>query len=144
MVAVPSFKSAFGEFDFTKIMGDFKFPMIDVETVMETHRRNFQALTAANQSVFEAFKGIAQRQADMAKAAVEDFSKVGSELIAAGSIEEKTARNAELMKKGYETAIANARELADLYAKGNAEAFEAINKRIGEALDEFKGAALKK
>ena len=144
MVAVPSFKYPFADFDFTNVVGDFKLPMLDVESLIEAQRRNVQAFTAANQTVFEVYKGIAQRQADMAKVALEDLSKAGSDMIAAGSIEEKTAKNADLVKKTYESAIANAKELAELYVKGHAEAFETINKRVSEALDEMKVVSFKK
>ena len=143
-MAVSTFKSPFGDFDFTKVLGEFKVPMLDVESFIDLQRRNVQALTAANQTAFETFKGIAQRQADMLKAAMEDFSKAGSEFFAVGTIEEKTAKNADLVKKSYETAIANMKELADLYAKGNADAFEAINKRVTEALEEIKALTAKK
>jgi phasin family protein len=143
-MAVSPFKSPFGDFDFTKVLGEFKVPMLDVESFIDLQRRNVQAITAANQTAFEAFKGIAQRQADMLKVAMEDFSKAGSEFFAVGTIEEKTAKNADLVKKSYETSIANMKELAELYAKGNADAFEAINKRVTEALDEIKALTAKK
>jgi phasin family protein len=143
-MAVSPFKSPFGDFDFTKVLGEFKVPMLDVESFIDLQRRNVQAFTVANQTAFEAFKGIAQRQADMLKVAMEDFSKAGSEFFAVGTLEEKTAKNADLVKKSYETSIANMKELAELYAKGNADAFEAINKRVTEALEEVKALTSKK
>jgi phasin family protein len=143
-MAVSPFKSPFGDFDFTKVLGEFKVPMLDVESFIDLQRRNVQAFTVANQTAFEAFKGIAQRQADMLKVAMEDFSKASSELFAVGTLEEKTAKNADLVKKSYETSIANMKELAELYAKGNADAFEAINKRVTEALEEIKALSAKK
>lgn len=144
MVGMTAFKNPFADFDFTKVVGEFKFPMLDVDSLVDLQRRNMQAFTAANQTAFESFRAIAQRQADMLKLALEDISKAGGELFSAGSVEEKAVKNADLVKKTYETAIANMKELSELYAKGNADAFEAINKRVTEALEEIKGIALKK
>ena len=47
MYATGAFKNPFADFDFSKFAGDFKFPMINVETVVEATRKNFAALTAA-------------------------------------------------------------------------------------------------
>ncbi len=144
MVGMTAFKNPFTDFDFSKVVGEFKFPMIDVDSLVDLQRRNMQAFTAANQTAFEAFRAIAQRQADMLKVGLEDLSKASGEMFAAGSLEEKAVKNADLVKKTYETAIANMKELSELYAKGNADAFEAINRRVTEALEEVKGITLKK
>ena len=39
-----SFKYPFADFDFSKIAGEFKFPMVNVESVVEASRKNFAAL----------------------------------------------------------------------------------------------------
>lgn len=139
-----AFKNPFAEVDFTKIVGDFKFPMMNVETLVEAQRKNIAVITAANQSAFEAFKGIAQRQVDMVKASMEDFSRAASEVMSAATVEEKAAKQADVVKAAYANAIANAKELGDLYAKTNTEAFDSINKRVVEVFDEVKALVAKK
>jgi phasin family protein len=144
MYANGGFKNPFTDFDFTKIAGEFKLPSINVETVVETTRKNFAALTSANTTAVESMKAIAQRQGDMVRAAMEDLSKHGSEVLAAATIEEKAVKQIDFAKKSYETAIANTKELADLYSKGHAEAFAAISNRVAEITDEVKAAFARK
>ena len=72
-------------------------------------------------------KTIAQRQGDMVRAAMEDFSKHGSDVLGAATVEEKAAKQIDFAKKSYEAAIANTKELADLYSKGQTEAFAALS-----------------
>lgn len=138
------FKNPFTDFDFTKIAGEFKLPTVNVETLVETGRKNFAAMTTAGTTTVEAMKTIAQRQGDMFRAAMEDFSKHGSEVLAAATVEEKAAKQIDFVKKSYDTVLANTKELADLYTKGQSEAFETLNARIAELTDEVKSAIAKK
>ena len=134
-----TFKNPF-DFDFTKIAGAFNFPMVNVENVVETGRKNFAAFTTASTATVELMKAIAQRQGDMVRAAMEDFSKHGSEVLAAATIEEKAAKQIDFAKKSYDAAIANTKELADLYTKGQTEAFETLSARVAELTEEVKAA----
>ncbi|HSH99274.1 MAG TPA: TIGR01841 family phasin [Reyranella sp.] len=140
MYANSAFKNPFADFDFTKIAGQFNLPVVGVETVVETSRKNFAAMTTASTAAVEAMKTIAQRQGDMVRAAMEDFSKHGSEVLAAATIEEKAAKQIDFAKKSYELAVANTKELADLYTKGHAEAFETLSARVAELTEEVKAA----
>ncbi len=139
-----AFKNPFADYDFSKIAGQFNFPVVGVETIVETSRKNFAAMTTASTATVEAMKTIAQRQGDMVRAAMEDFSKHGSEVLAAATIEEKAAKQIDFAKKAYDVAIANTKEIADLYTKSQAEAFEALSARVAELTDEVKAAIAKK
>ena len=144
MYANGTFKNPFTDFDFTKIAGEFKLPTVNVETVVETARKNFTAMTTANTAAVETMKTIAQRQGDMVRAALEDFSKHGSEVLAAATVEEKAIKQIDFMKKSYETAFANTKELADLYSKSQADALAALSLRVSELTEEVKAAIAKK
>jgi phasin family protein len=144
MFASGAFKNPFTDFDFSKFAGEFKFPTLNVESIVETNRKNFAAMTSASSSAVESLKAIAQRQGDMLRAAMEDFSRHGSEVLAAATVEEKAAKQIDFAKKSYDAALANTRELADLYTKGQTEAFAALNERVAELTDEVKAAIAKK
>jgi len=140
MYATGAFKNPFADFDFSKIAGQFNFPVVGVETLVETSRKNFAAMTTASTAAVELVKTIAQRQGDMVRAAMEDFSKHGSEVLAAATIEEKAAKQIDFAKKSYDAATANTKELADLYTKGQTEAFETLSARVAELTEEVKAA----
>jgi len=48
------------------------------------------------------------------------------------------ARQAELVKKSYERAVANIKDLSDLIQRSNAEALQVLSARFKEAMDEVK------
>ena len=124
--------------DFTQIMDQFQFPGIDPQIFVNAQRRNFEALTAANQLAAEGLREVARRQSEIVREGVEVYAGAVREMLATGDAEDKAARQAELAKAGYETAVANAQELSQLMVKAQSEAFEVINKRVTEGLDEFK------
>ena len=130
MYANTAFKNPFADFDFSKIAGEFKLPTVNVESMVETGRKNFAAMTTASTAAVESMKAIAQRQGDMIRAAMEDLSKHGSDVMSAATIEEKAAKQIDFAKKSYELAVANTKELTDLYTKSSTEAFEALSARV--------------
>ncbi|KAF0097258.1 MAG: phasin family protein [Reyranella sp.] len=144
MYANGAFKNPFADFDFSKISGEFKLPTVNVETFVETARKNFATMTSLNTAAVEQMKTIAQRQGDMVRAAMEDFSKHGSEVLAAATVEEKAAKQIDFIKKSYDSAITNTKELADLYTKGQADAVTALSARVAELTEEVKAAIAKK
>ena len=144
MYANGAFKNPFADFDFTKIAGEFKIPTVNVETMVETGRKNFAAMSTLSTSTVESIKAIATRQGDMFRSAMEDFSKHGSDVLAASTIEEKAAKQIDFAKKSYELAVANTKELADLYTKSSTEAFAALSHRVSELTEEVKAAIAKK
>ena len=144
MYANGTFKNPFADYDFSKIAGEFKLPTVNVESVVETARKNFAAMTTANTAAVEAIKTIAQRQGDMVRAAMEEFSRHGSDVMAAATVEEKAVKQIDFAKKSYETALANSKDLAGMVGKSQTEAFEALSARVAELTEEVKAAIAKK
>jgi len=135
------FKSAnpFAEMDLTKVMSGFKVPGLNVEALVNTQRKNFEAMAAANQLAIEGFQAVARRQGDIVREAIEAMTKAGQEMANASQTPDaRVAKQAELAKVGYEKTLSNLRELSEMMVKSNSEAFGVINKRVTEALDEVK------
>jgi phasin family protein len=129
--------------DVSKLMSEFKLPGVDVESVLASQQKNIQALTAANQLAIEGFQAVVRRQSEIVRQTMEQTSSMMTELMAAGSPEDKVAKQADLVKLAFEKALSNARELAELVAKSNSEAAEVINKRVSESLEEVKAVVTK-
>ena len=129
--------------DVSKLMSEFKLPGVDVEFVLASQQKNIQALTAANQLAFEGFQAVVRRQSEIVRQTMEQTSSMVTELMAAGSPEDKVAKQADLVKLAFEKALSNARELAELVAKSNSEAADVINKRVSESLEEVKAVVAK-
>jgi phasin family protein len=65
------------------------------------------------------------------------------DMMANRSAEGMPQRQADMAKKSFEAAIANARELAEISSRANTEAMDLINKRFTESMEEMKSLAPK-
>lgn len=134
----------FFETEVGKAFAGFAFPSFDVESVIAAQRKNFDALTQANQVAVDGIQALVKRQVEIVSAAIEEASTAVKELTAPGGAEEKLAKNTELAKASYEKALAATRELAELVTKTQDEAFGVLNKRFTESFEEFKDFAAKR
>lgn len=132
-------KFDFSKFDMSKMLGDVKIPGFDMQAIMDAQRKNIEALTAANQAAVQGMQAVAQRQAEILSQSMNEVSSVAQQLAGAGNPQEMTAKQAELVRKAFEQALANMRELAEMVSKSNTEAFAIINKRVTESMQELKG-----
>jgi len=134
----------FPEVDLTKVMADFRLPTVDVEAVVASQRKNIEALTQANQLAVEGVQAVARRQVEIARQAVEEYTSLLRDLSAPVAPEDRLAKQVDVVKGAVEKGLANARELAELATKANTEAFNVINKRFTEGLDEVRDFAKKR
>jgi len=139
------FQSEFNRWagDFAKYFTNSKMPAFDFDAVFAAQRKNVEAFSAANQAAFEGYKAIAKRQAEIARQAFEDFSKVSKEMTAVGTAEEKMAKHADAAKAAFEQAIENLRETVETLQKSQAEALDVISKRVVANFDETKALLAK-
>jgi phasin family protein len=139
-------KNPFAHFEaeMKKMMGDFKMPGIDVNSLMESQRRNMEALTEANKLSLEAMQAIAKRQSEVLNQFAEELNRTVREMMTGGSPETKMARQAEIAKDGYERTVAHMREMGEMIQRANTEAFNVLNQRFSASLDEVRGVLDKK
>jgi phasin family protein len=134
-------KNAFFDMDVGKSFANFSLPGLDAETMMATQRKNLEALTQANQLAVEGVQAVTRRQVELAREAFQGASDLIRDMVQPSAPEERFAKQAELAKQAFEKGVANAREIAEMFAKANIEAFEIISKRVSEGFDEFREQA---
>lgn len=128
----------FLDMDFTKMLQDYKFPGVDMEKVLSSQQKNIEALTKANQVAFEGAQAIARRQSDIMRQMMEEMSKMTRDIMDTNQPQDRMTKQAEVVKAAFENSLKNMKEISEMAAKSNTEAFDLINKRIGEVLDEFQ------
>jgi phasin family protein len=119
-------------FDFTKMLQQFKIPGVDFSSIVERERKNIEALAEANRIAFEGWQNLVRRQSEI----LQDSMK--------RAVEESRNQNAlkngaELARSAFETALGNMRELAEMAAKSQRDAFEVIRKRVEENMNALRG-----
>ena len=133
-----------GDFDFARMFADMKFPpMLDLEAFTTATRRNIEAFTAANRVALEGAQAVARRHMEIMQQSMTDMSEAMRSLAGAETPQARAARQADMVKRAYERAVANLKELSDLIQRSNQEALELLNRRFTEAMDELKSMAEK-
>jgi phasin family protein len=118
-------------------------PGIDVEAVIASQRKNIEALVAASRTTMDSVNALGKRQAEILQETMSQTAYSLETMIKAGSPFDIAAKQAELTKEGFEKALGNMRELAEMVTKAQHGAMDPISHRVSESLDELKQMALK-
>jgi phasin family protein len=127
--------------EMTRRFTEMRFPTMipDSSALLAAHRRNMEVLANANRLALEGAQAVARRHMEIMQQTMTELSEHVRELATTESPQAKAARQAALVKKSYEHAVANIRDLSDLIQKSNGEALHVLSERFKEAMDEIKG-----
>lgn len=123
--------------DVSKMFEQFKFPGVDMNTLIEGRRKDIEALVQLNQQAYQSVQALTQRQAELLTAAASAM-QANMKDMAGKKPNEIATQQAELARQAFDRALADMRELADIVAKSQTQAYEALSKRFQEHIDEFK------
>ena len=116
---------------------------VDVQALLENNKKNFDAITQANQVAIAGMQNLLRRQADIFRETMQTAGKLMADALATGTPEEKLARQADIAKTAFETAARNMEELASMVTQSQQDALKLINQRVTDSLDDLKGAVQK-
>ena len=133
----------FFDFDISKYLGDFKVPGVDVDSLVTSQRKIIEALTQANKLAYDGLQAVVKRQAEILRQTVDEIAQATKDIAEPGNPQEKAAKQTELAKEAFERSLSNLRELSEMIAKANTEAFDLLNKRFTQSLDEVRDALTK-
>ena len=126
---------------YNQMFSDMFKNTLDFNQFFSTGRRNIEALSAANQVVVESAQAISRRQAEVARANIDNALKVSKDLMTSGTPETSISKQSDLMKAFFENTLSNLREVSELVTKSSFEAFDVLNRRTAESLEEISAAS---
>lgn len=111
---------------------------VNMKSLMETQRRNMQAMAEAGQTALTSWQALTQRQAEMMSSMMQNNAELTREMLKEGTPEEKMARQADIFKKSYERSVEATHELADMAMKSGRETADIIGKRVSCSVNEIR------
>ncbi|VFM95123.1 MAG: phasin family protein [Candidatus Kentron sp. G] len=123
---------------FSKIMQEYKVPGVDSTAILESSRKNIEALVSANRQAVEGLQAVVNRQGEMLRETANEAASALKQLSSGDNPSEVMTKQMELIKPALERVLLNARELAEMIQQSNTETFEIVKKRFEESLSEFK------
>jgi len=133
--------------EYSKMFTEMKVPMMpdmpDMDGFLALHRKNLEALTAANKVALEGAQTVARRHMEIMQQTMQEVSETMRDMTTAESPQAKATKQTEMMKASYERAVSHVKELADLIQRSNGDALNMLHTRFTEAMDEVKVLAAK-
>jgi phasin family protein len=114
--------------DLGKMVEKFKLPGIDVNAIVESQRKDMEALAEANRQAYEGIKALAQRRNEILQEALVQWQDAMKDATGKDAMSKRT----EMAKKGVQQAIANFRELAEMEAQSRSKAWKVLQDRFQE------------
>ncbi|MBL8567685.1 MAG: TIGR01841 family phasin [Phreatobacter sp.] len=129
---------------FKKLGEDMKIPSVDLNKIIDHHRKNLEALAASGKAAAEGAAAFASKQREIVEAAVKDIQEASKSFKVPGSAQEMMAAQTEFAKRAMEAAVKNTRDMADLVQKHNQDAVRIIQDRMKESYEEIRQSFEKK
>lgn len=123
---------------FARLGRDLNMPDIDIDRVIEHHRRNLEAFERSARAAGAGASAVFARQREMLRETFDDINEMAEHVRAGGDPQDLVAKQAEFAREGFETAVRNTGEVADLVARSSGEALDILRNRIREGLDEIR------
>jgi phasin family protein len=142
-------KSPYPEFEFKWPNFDqgfwdrFSVPGLDTSALMESQKKNFEALVKANQKAAEGYQNMMRRQAEIMTETMQAIQESVTDLMQANDGRDLPKRQAELVEKTVGRALKHMKELAELAINANGDAFKVMQDRAKESISEMQELAEK-
>lgn len=120
---------------------DYYRNMFDYNQLFAMQRRNLEALTSAYQIMVEGAQAAGRRNAEVARDNAEQVLKASREAFSGGAPEANVSRQAECSRNIVENTFSCLRETSETMTKCGFEAFDVLNRRAAESLEELSKAA---
>ncbi len=124
--------------DMTKMIEQFKVPGLDMASIIESRRKDMEALIEANKSTSEAMQALARKQTEILTETIQGIQDAAKGLASAGVGAPNAAKQADLVGNAYQKVLADMKELAEMVRKSQTDAMAGITARAAESLQEMK------
>lgn len=130
----------FQPIDLGRMLEQMQMPGVDMTQLAEDARKNIEALQAANQAVAAGWQALAEKQMEIFQQTMQRWQ----ESVSSGAAPASPEKQAALAREGFEQALENMRELAEIATTSQSKAFDIVRSRFEENMRTlFPGAAKK-
>lgn len=117
---------------------EMKVPKMDIEAVLEHHRKNLEALQKSASATATGASSIMAKQRDALQQQLNEIAEMAQSYRAPPGAQEALSKHADFVRRSFEAAVQNASEVAQIAQKSGAESLEVLRARIRESMDEIR------
>ncbi len=113
-----------------KFGSDLGLPKVDVDKLIEVHRKNLDALQRSAQVASEGAKSLADKQREIVETAFREAAAMARDFKPTGNPQEIIAKQAEFARKAFDITVQNTRDITELATRTTADATAIIRDRL--------------
>ncbi len=117
--------------DFNELLKQMQMPGVDLESLMQEGQKNIEAVQEANRAVAEGWQTLTQKQMEIFQETMQRWVE-NMQAASSGSPTENMEKQAEAAREGFEQALTNMRELAQIAADSQMKAMDIMRQRFEE------------
>lgn len=126
-----------------KFGSDLNLPKVDVDKLIEIHRKNLDAAEQSAQVTSTGITSLADKQRAIIETAFSEAAAMARDFKPTGDPKEVLSKQAEFAKKAFDITVQNTRDVAQLATQTTTDASKIIRDRLRESLSEL-GASLRR
>ena len=115
-----------------------KVPNVDIEQILEDHRKNLEALQKSASATASVAASAMAKQREMLQDQMREIAAMAQNYHSIGGAQDAVAKHAEFVRKSFETAVRTASETAQIVQKSSTESLVILRSRIRETMEEIR------
>lgn len=123
---------------FSRFGRDLKLPNVDVQAILDHHRKNLEALEKSARAGASGASAVMSKQSEMIQQAMREITQMAHSYQSPTNPQDFLSRQAEFARRSFETAVKNTSEVADLARRSSTESVEILRDRIRDAMAEIR------
>ncbi len=123
-----------------KFGSDLGLPKVNVDQLVETQKKNLEALSQSAKVAAQGAQSVAQKQREVMEAGLREATAFAREFKPLGMVHENLALQTEFARKVFEITVKGAQETATTARQSGADAAKIIQDRMKESFEELRGS----
>jgi phasin family protein len=122
--------------EYQKVIGQFKLPGIDVGAILESRRKDIEAIAEANTTALAGVQSLAQKQSEILHTTLTELQSLVSRV--SKSEAQPAANTGEVVQQALQKALVDMQELAATAYRAQSDSVAVVTKRVAEHVEELK------
>jgi phasin family protein len=121
-----------------KFGSDLGLPKLNVDELLQTQKKNIDALGQSAKVAAQGAQSVAQKQREVLEAGLREAATLAREYKPLGKVHENIALQTEFARKVFEIAVRGTQESASTARQSTTEAVKIIQDRVKESFEEIR------
>ena len=130
--------------DLHSLLESLKLPGINTQELIESRRKDIEALLSANERVFVGMEALSHKQTQLLVDIMREWQASAKDVVAKSSGVEKLNQATAHGQRAFAHALTNMKEMADIATRSHEDVVSILNQRYQEGLEEFRQTMRKK